>query len=183
MKLTFYDKQGKEYTLICIYIDYQRETVTITGRNKGADAVSNDYFRISSDYNELPEQDLINKIFSVLYVIDFESIPNTNDNDINKIRDVICKVRKISKAKIILKSRKPEIVIARQIWHYYIKKMTNLSLEDIGQNAGGVNHATVLYSIKKVINMYNNPTFDERITLDINLIETKLNVNYINKES
>ena len=181
MKLTFYDKQGKEYILKCLYIDYEKETAKITGKNK--DSERNNYFRISLDVNELPVQDLINKIFSVLNVIDLESIPNPNDKDIYKIRDVICKVRKISKTKIVLKSREPEIVVARQMWHYFSHKMTNLSLWDIGQEAGGKNHSTVLHSIKKVINMYNNPTFDEKITIDINLIESKLGVNYINKES
>ncbi len=51
------------------------------------------------------------------------------------------------------KSRKREIVQARQIAIYFSKKMTNYSLSAIGAEMGGKNHATVLHSFKTVKNM------------------------------
>lgn len=48
------------------------------------------------------------------------------------------------------KSRKKEIVEARQIAHYLAKKYTELSLAKIGVEIGRKNHATVLYSDRVV---------------------------------
>jgi len=48
------------------------------------------------------------------------------------------------------KTRKRSIVIARQLSMYLAKKMTNQSLKAIGQNFGGRDHSTVIYSCKAV---------------------------------
>jgi len=48
------------------------------------------------------------------------------------------------------KTRKRSIVIARQLSMYLAKKMTNQSLKAIGENFGGRDHSTVIYSCKAV---------------------------------
>lgn len=52
-----------------------------------------------------------------------------------------------------LKSRKREIVQARQRAHYFLKQKTKLTLQEIGWMVGGKDHATVLHSVKTVDNM------------------------------
>lgn len=48
------------------------------------------------------------------------------------------------------KTRKRSIVIARQLSMYLAKNMTNKSLKSIGENFGGRDHSTVIYSCKAV---------------------------------
>ena len=51
------------------------------------------------------------------------------------------------------KSRKREIVIARQVAMHLIKSYTNCSLKAIGELFGGKDHSTVMYAQKSVNNM------------------------------
>ncbi|MCP3932812.1 MAG: chromosomal replication initiator protein DnaA [Bacteroidetes bacterium] len=48
------------------------------------------------------------------------------------------------------KTRKRSIVIARQLSMFLAKKLTDKSLKTIGENFGGRDHSTVIYSIKTV---------------------------------
>ena len=47
------------------------------------------------------------------------------------------------------KKRTKEIALPRQIAMYLSKQLTNLSLNDIGKNFGGKDHATVIYACKQ----------------------------------
>ncbi len=51
------------------------------------------------------------------------------------------------------KTRKRSIVIARQLSMYLAKNLTNKSLKAIGENFGGRDHSTVIYSCKAVQDM------------------------------
>ena len=48
------------------------------------------------------------------------------------------------------KTRKRQIVIARQLSMYLAKNLTDKSLKAIGENFGGRDHSTVIYSCKTV---------------------------------
>ena len=50
-------------------------------------------------------------------------------------------------------TRKRSIVIARQLSMYLAKKMTDKSLKAIGENFGGRDHSTVIYSCTAVQNL------------------------------
>ena len=52
--------------------------------------------------------------------------------------------------KLAGKTRKRSIVIARQLSMYLAKNLTNKSLKSIGENFGGRDHSTVIYSCKTV---------------------------------
>ncbi len=52
--------------------------------------------------------------------------------------------------KLASKTRKRSIVIARQLSMYLAKNLTNKSLKAIGENFGGRDHSTVIYSCKTV---------------------------------
>lgn len=48
------------------------------------------------------------------------------------------------------KRRTKEVALPRQVAMYLIKKLTELSLSDIGKHLGGKDHATVIYACKQV---------------------------------
>ncbi len=69
---------------------------------------------------------------------------------INMIKEVVAKYFNIDVADIQSKSRKREIVQARQFAMYFAKKITNKPYAEIGKNIGNRNHATVLHACKTI---------------------------------
>ena len=69
------------------------------------------------------------------------------------------------------KTRKREIVQARQISMYFAKSLTKSSLALIGSQIGGKDHATVLHACKTVNNLLET---DKRFRLYLDEIEKKL---------
>ena len=57
---------------------------------------------------------------------------------------------KVPVEKLQGKTRKRSVVIARQLSMYLAKNLTNKSLKAIGDNFGGRDHSTVIYSCKAV---------------------------------
>ncbi len=51
------------------------------------------------------------------------------------------------------KTRKKEIVIARQVAMYFSKEYTNHSLKSIGYHFGGRDHSTVIHAVQSVNDM------------------------------
>ena len=71
------------------------------------------------------------------------------------------------------KTRKREIVQARQIAMYFSKKLTKSSLASIGMQCGGKDHATVLHACKTVNNLIDT---DKTFRKYIAELDGKLNV-------
>lgn len=62
------------------------------------------------------------------------------------------------------KTRKRSIVIARQLSMYLAKKLTNQSLKAIGEDFGGRDHSTVIYSCRAVQNLMDtDAVFKEKV--------------------
>jgi chromosomal replication initiator protein len=58
------------------------------------------------------------------------------------------------------KTRKKEIVIARQVAMYFAKEYTGHSLKSIGYQFGGRDHSTVIHAVQSVNDMIDtNTTF------------------------
>jgi len=72
---------------------------------------------------------------------------------IDYIQKVVCDYFDLQVETIKSKTRKREIVQARQIAMFFAKKMTKNSLANIGANCGGKDHATVLHACKTVNNL------------------------------
>ena len=66
------------------------------------------------------------------------------------IQNLVAEHFKVPVEKLAGKTRKRSIVIARQLSMYLAKNMTNQSLKSIGDNFGGRDHSTVIYSCKTV---------------------------------
>ena len=69
------------------------------------------------------------------------------------------------------KTRKREIVQARQVAMYFSKSLTKSSLATIGAQIGGKDHATVLHACKTVNNLLDT---DKHFRNQIEDIEKKL---------
>jgi chromosomal replication initiator protein len=84
---------------------------------------------------------------------------------IDYIQKVVCNYFGLTIDKLNSKTRKREVVQARQIAMYFAKNMTKSSLAIIGANIGGKDHATVLHACKTVNNLIEtNKNFKEYIT-------------------
>ncbi|HMY83849.1 MAG TPA: chromosomal replication initiator protein DnaA [Saprospiraceae bacterium] len=79
---------------------------------------------------------------------------------IENIQSLVAEYFKMPIEKLSGASRKRSIVIARQLSMYLAKNFTNKSLKTIGENFGGKDHTTVIYSCKAVQDMIDtDPEF------------------------
>lgn len=69
---------------------------------------------------------------------------------VESIQDFISKKFNLKTEELISKNNSKKITEPRQIAIYLTKKLTKLSLTDIGQNFGGKHHTTILHSLNKV---------------------------------
>lgn len=73
--------------------------------------------------------------------------------------------------KLAGKTRKRQIVIARQMSMYLAKKLTDQSLKAIGENFGGRDHSTVIYSVRTVQDLLDT---DARFKDNLEELERKI---------
>lgn len=75
---------------------------------------------------------------------------HNQDISVESIIDTVAAYYNIKATDILSKSRAAVFVTPRQICALLAKQLTTKSLQDIGQKLGGRDHATVIYSIKKL---------------------------------
>jgi chromosomal replication initiator protein len=73
-----------------------------------------------------------------------------NDVTIDKVQKVVCDYFNITRDALLSKTRKRQIVQARQIAMYMSRNLINCSLSTIGAEIGGKDHATVLHACTTV---------------------------------
>ena len=88
------------------------------------------------------------------------------------IVEYICRYYDVDEEQVRGQGRKRDLMEARQTAMYLIRRMTNLSLNDIGKEFGDRDHTTVLHSLDQVEKkMRSDPAYAERvkeITTNIN---------------
>ena len=72
---------------------------------------------------------------------------------------------------IVSKKRNKEIVIPRQVYMYLCRELTDVSLDNIGNNIGGKDHSTVMHGIEKIKEDINN---NEELRNKIAIIRKKI---------
>jgi chromosomal replication initiator protein len=89
-----------------------------------------------------------------------------NDVTIDKVQRIVCEYFKITRDELLSKTRKRQIVQARQIAMYMSRILiTNCSLSTIGAEIGGKDHATVLHACTTVTDlMSTDKTFKQYVT-------------------
>ncbi len=90
---------------------------------------------------------------------------------IDYIQKVVCDFYGLPLEQLHSKTRKREIVQARQIAMYFSKKHTKSSLVTIGQQCGNKDHATVLHACKTVANLMDT---DKEFRANLLRIDQKL---------
>jgi chromosomal replication initiator protein len=90
---------------------------------------------------------------------------------IDYIQKIVCEYFGLPGDVLHTKTRKREIVQARQIAMFFSKSMTKSSLSTIGSLIGGKDHATVLHACKTVNNLMDT---DKRFKSQMDDIERKL---------
>jgi chromosomal replication initiator protein len=78
---------------------------------------------------------------------------STQEVSVEYIVNVVCNHLNIPIEEFYSKSKKREMVQARQLAMHFAKKYTKCSLATIGQQCGGKDHATVIHALKTVSNL------------------------------
>ena len=87
------------------------------------------------------------------------------DVTIDKVQKVVCDYFNITRDELLSKTRKRQIVQARQIAMYMSRSLINCSLSTIGAEIGGKDHATVLHACSTVNDlMSTDKTFKQYVT-------------------
>jgi chromosomal replication initiator protein len=92
---------------------------------------------------------------------------------IDYIQKVVCDYFDLPIELLKSKTRKREVVQARQIAMYFAKKMTKSSLANIGLHCGGKDHATVLHACRTVNNLSET---DKNFRKYLEDLDKKLNI-------
>jgi len=95
----------------------------------------------------------------------------TREISIDYIQKVVCDYFNLPLETINSKTRKREIVQARQLAMYFSKKHTKSSLATIGLHCGNKDHATVLHACRTVNNLVET---DKRFRVYVEEIDKKL---------
>lgn len=101
-------------------------------------------------------------------------VKNTaHEVSIDYIQKVVCDYFNLPIELIKSKTRKREVVQARQIAMFFAKSLTKSSLSNIGLNCGGKDHATVLHACRTVNNLMDT---DKKFKVYISELQKKMNV-------
>ena len=88
--------------------------------------------------------------------------------DINRVQQSVCDYFNISREDLLSKSRKRQIVQARQIAMFLSRNLiSNCSLATIGQEIGGKDHATVLHACTTVSDLMSTDKVFRKYVTDI----------------
>jgi chromosomal replication initiator protein len=84
--------------------------------------------------------------------------------NIDQIQHVVCEFFDIPEDLLRAKTRKQEVVNARQVAMYLSKELTNSSLKTIGLHFGGRDHSTVIHSCQTILDrMSSDSSFKQNV--------------------
>ena len=90
---------------------------------------------------------------------------------IDEIKKEVAAFYNIETALLSAKTRKHEIVLARQMSMYLAKNLTQTSLKSIGMHFGGRDHTTVLHSCQQILNYIDT---DKKVRQDVEFLKKAL---------
>lgn len=101
-------------------------------------------------------------------------VKNTaHEISIDYIQKMVCDYFELPIEMLKSKTRRREVVQARQIAMYFAKQMTKSSLSTIGMHCGGKDHATVLHACRTVNNLMDT---DKKFKASVVELEKKINI-------
>jgi chromosomal replication initiator protein len=90
---------------------------------------------------------------------------------IDEIKKEVSAYYSIEPTLLSAKTRKHEIVLARQMCMYLAKQLTQTSLKSIGMHFGGRDHTTVLHSCQQILNYIDT---DRKVRQDVEFLKKAL---------
>lgn len=100
-------------------------------------------------------------------LIDKIVVEHQAEVSVSKIQEAVCVYFGISTDQFLSKTRKREIVQARQIAMYLSRNLTKTSLASIGSQLGGKDHATVLHACNTVCDLMDTDRGFRQFVTDI----------------
>lgn len=92
---------------------------------------------------------------------------------IDIITKIVCEFLSVEENKVRAKTRKQEVVLARQLSMFLSKELTKSSLKTIGLHFGGRDHSTVIHACTTIDQLLqSDKTFNETVVSIKNKIET-----------
>ncbi|MTI30946.1 chromosomal replication initiator protein DnaA [Xanthovirga aplysinae] len=89
---------------------------------------------------------------------------NETEVDIDLIQKTVAEYFGVDCEKLVSKTRKRDVVVARQVAMYFSKECTEHSLKSIGYHFGGRDHSTVIHAVQSVNSqMVTNPKYKEAV--------------------
>ncbi|MBN2414795.1 chromosomal replication initiator protein DnaA [bacterium] len=95
---------------------------------------------------------------------------------IEDIQRVVCDYYSIPDDLLRGKSRKKEIVFARQMAMYMAKELTSYSLKSIGLHFGGRDHSTVIHAVKSIQEALRDPSQKVKVREAVETIRKKIEI-------
>jgi chromosomal replication initiator protein len=92
---------------------------------------------------------------------------STKEITIDTIQKMVCEYFDVSYDKLLAKTRKREIVQARQITMFLAKAFTKNSLKTIGEHFGGRDHTTVIHSCQTVKDLMDTDAVFKESVLEL----------------
>jgi chromosomal replication initiator protein len=92
---------------------------------------------------------------------------------IEQIQKAVCEQLDVPQSLLVGKTRKQEIVFARQIAMYLIRELTSTSLKTIGNHFGGRDHTTVMHALSTIESSKDR---DDHTRRTLSAIKRALNV-------
>ena len=117
---------------------------TANGSVRDLQGVINSLLAYSVVYNSSIDMRLAERVIKRAVKIDDEPLT------IDDILDKVCNHFNVTQAAVNSRSRKKDIVIARQVAMYMAQKYTKMPASRIGKLVGGRDHSTVIHSCAKI---------------------------------
>jgi len=102
--------------------------------------------------------------------------PIDTEVNIDYIQKSIAEYFDLSLEQLVDKTRKKEVVVARQLGMYFAKEYTNLSLQTIGQHFGKRDHSTVIHAINCVNDLIET---DRKFKKSYQDLQKKLKIKHV----
>lgn len=90
--------------------------------------------------------------------------PDSPLRDMENIIAIVLNKKNLTEESLITKSRRRELVYARQLCMYLVHKYSRVTLRTIGERLGGRDHTTVIHSKQTVMDlMYTDPVIKQEV--------------------
>ena len=121
--------------------------------------------------SKLHEEPITLSLVSLALQESINNAPQQEEVTSDSIQRAVCNYYSITKADLLGKNKRQELVRARQICTYLMCDMLSLPLVTVGKEMGGRDHATVIYSREKITELMR---VNDTIRKEVNDIKSSI---------